>query len=126
MKMVVVARPLVVVGDIFWVAMNNPGCRCSQFFTKWAQEDRVCRMGSKVEDLDSRREAAISVAKDFDAEIYVAEGGFSCESGYNLTTRLLDEHPDMTVICLGFNVQALDGIKCIAQIKIAIPNNYWW
>lgn len=124
MKMVVVDRPLVGVEDFFWVATNNPGCGyvgALHLMQKGHRKIGYVGWDSKIEDLDARREAALSVAKDFDAQVYVAEGDFSSESGYKLTAALLDEHPDMTAIFFGFNVQALGGIKCIAQRKIAIP-----
>ncbi len=124
MKMVVVDRPLVGLEEFFWVATNNSDCGHTgalHLLQKGHRKIGYVGWNSKIEDLNARREAVLSVAKDFDAQIYVAEGGFSAESGYKLTSHLLDEHPDITAIFFGFNVQALGGIKCIAQRKIAIP-----
>ncbi len=124
MKMVVVDRPLVGVEDFFWVSTNNPGCGyvgALHLMEKGHRKIGYVGWDSNIDDLNARREAVLSVAKRFDAQVFVAEGDFSSESGYALTAQLLDDHPDITALFFGFNVQALGGVKCIAQRKIAIP-----
>lgn len=124
MKMVVVDRPLTDVGDFFWVATNNYGCGsvgARHLMEKGHRTLGYVGWDSKIKDLDARREAVLHVAKEFGAQVYVAEGDFSQESGYRLTARLLDSQPDITAIFFGFNVQALGGIKCLSERKIAIP-----
>lgn len=125
MKMVVVDRPLEGVDDFFWVATNNPGCGHVGALHLLEQGHRkigYIGWNSQIKDLDARREAVLKVAAQYGAEVFVEEGDFSAESGYELTATLLDKHPEITAVFFGFNVQALGGIKCIAQRKIAIPD----
>ena len=126
MKMVVVDRPLAGLKDFFWVATNNYGCGyvgAHYLMAKGHRKIGYIGWDSKIRDLEARREAVLEVAKANGAEIFVEEGEFSAAEGCRLTAKLLAEHPDMTAVFYGFNIQALGGIKCLTERNISIPND---
>lgn len=47
-------------------------------------------------------------------------GEFSEEAGYEMTGKLLKEHPDLTAVLYGYNVQARGGIRYLIDHHIAI------
>lgn len=129
MKMVVVDRPLPGVKDFFWVATNNYGCGyvgAHYLMHKGHRKIGYVGWNSKIPDLEARREAVFAAAEDSGVDVQgicVAEGGFSAEEGYRLTAQLLSDHPDITAIFYGFNIQALGGIKCLTERNISIPED---
>ncbi|HPZ15457.1 MAG TPA: LacI family DNA-binding transcriptional regulator [Sphaerochaeta sp.] len=129
MKMVVVDRPLDGVENFFWVSTNNYGCGymgANHLFANGHKKIGYVGWRSGIKDLDARRQAILDAADEhrIDADqIHIAEGEFSQEAGYDLTARLLDEHPDITAIFYGFNVQALGGVRCLTERGIAIPTD---
>jgi LacI family transcriptional regulator len=126
MKMVVVDRPLSGLKDFFWVATNNYGCGyvgAHYLISKGHRKIGYVGWDSKIKDLEARREAVLEVAKANGAEIFIQEGEFSAAEGCRLTAKLLEEHPDMTAIFYGFNIQALGGVKCLTERKISIPED---
>lgn len=125
MKMVVVDRPLEGVEDYFWVTTNNYGCG-------FVGAEHLAAMGHKaigyvgwdsgIADLDARERATYdaTVGK---ATVYSENGAFSAEAGYHLTEKLLRDHPDITAIFYGFNMQAKGGVKYLCEKRLSIPED---
>ncbi|MGE4583950.1 MAG: LacI family DNA-binding transcriptional regulator [Sphaerochaeta sp.] len=128
-KMVVVDRPLPGVKDYFWVATNNYGCGyvgAQYLLAKGHKHIGYVGWNSTIEDLQARQVAVFDAAEANHIpkkQIYVAEGGFSAEEGYRLTKQLLQEHPEISVLFFGFNVQALGGVKYLHEMGIRIPED---
>ncbi len=122
-KMVVVDRPLEGVEDYVWVTTNNYGCG-------FVGAEHLVSMGhtnigyvgwnSGIHDLDARERATLDAA-DGKAVVHVEDGEFSAEAGYLLTEKLLREHPDITAVFYGFNIQAKGGVQYLCDNSIAIP-----
>lgn len=129
MKMVVVDRPLPGVKDFFWVATNNYGCGylgANYLFSKGHSNVAYINWGSGIEDLEARKRAFFDAAEAYGIareQLVVVEGGFSAEEGCRLTQKALEEHPGITAIFYGFNIQALGGIKCLTQRGVSIPDD---
>ena len=52
---------------------------------------------------------------------YVVSGPFDEQSGYRLTCRLLDQHPELDALVLAYHVQALGAVRALRERGIAIP-----
>jgi len=123
MKMVIVDRPLEGISDYFWVTTNNYGCgyKGTAYLVR-AGHTAIGYIGwrSGIADLDSREQAARDAASG-KAVLYSATGDFSSEAGYRLTEQLLKEHPDITALFYGFNIQAKGGVQYLCEHDIPIP-----
>ncbi len=129
MNMVVVDRPLPGVKDYFWVATNNYGCGyigTQYLISKGHTHIGYIGWNSDIQDLQARRRAVMEAVDSNSIPIenlHIVEGGFSADEGYRLTQKLLTEHPDISVIFYGFNVQALGGVKYLHDQNIQIPKD---
>ncbi len=125
MNMVVVDRPLETVPDYFWVTTDNYGCgkRGIEYLIEKGHK-KIGYVGwkSNIRDLDARRLAVLTHSQG-KAEVIVEEGDFSAKAGYELTGKLLSEHPDITAIFYGFNIQAKGGVDCLVEKNLNIPHD---
>lgn len=126
MKMVIVDRPLENLEDeYFWVTTNNYGCgqKGIEFLmSKGHKKIGYIGWNSGIPDLDARCKAVLENSKG-KADIFVVEGEFSAESGFALTEKMLEEHPEITAIFYGFNIQAKGGVDCLVKKGLRIPND---
>lgn len=125
MKMVVVDRPLEGIDNYYWVTTNNYGCGMKgmqYLLSKGHRKVGYVGWNSGIEDLDSRKKAIFDMSKD-KADVYVVEGGISASHGYDLTKHLLSEHPDISAIFFGFNIQAKGGVDAIVDMGLRIPED---
>jgi len=127
-NMVVVDRPLEGLDSYFWVTTNNYGCgKVGAEHLLSMGHTRIGYIGwnSGIRDLDARCRAVLEVyrAAGLEENVVVAEGAFSAEEGYRMTAELLDEHPDVTALFYGFNMQAIGGIRCLMDRKLHIPDD---
>lgn len=129
MKMVVIDRALKGVDDFFWVATHNYGLGfsgASHLLSKGHRTIGYIGWKSGIADLDGRREAIFDAAEKFSIPtdtLYVEEGEFTVEEGYELTKRMLEKHPDVTALFYGFNIQALGGVNYLRDHGYAIPED---
>ena len=113
MKMVVVDRPLEGVNDYYWVTTNNYGCGFKGIeYLMSMGHGKIGYIGwaSGIPDLEAREKAALDAAGD-KAKVYVENGEFSAAEGGRLTRKILEEHPDITALFYGFNIQAQGGVN---------------
>lgn len=113
MKMVVVDRPLEGVNDYYWVTTNNYGCGFKGIEYLMSMGHRkigYIGWNSGIPDLAAREKAALDAAGD-KASVYVENGEFSAAEGGRLTRKILEEHPDITALFYGFNIQAQGGVN---------------
>jgi len=126
---VVVDRPLEGSEDFFWVTTSN--YRCGYVATEYLIEKghrRIAFVGwdSRIPDLMDRKKAFFDagrehgVAPDFFVSI---DGGFTADEGYRMTRVLLEEHPEITAIVYGYNIQAKGGIRCLMESAVDIPGS---
>ncbi len=125
MKMVVVDRPLEGVDNYCWVTTNNYGCGFvgAEHLVKMGHADiGYIGWNSGIADLDAREQATLDAAAD-KADVYIEDGEFSAEAGYRMTEKLLKEHPEITAIFYGFNIQAKGGVQYLCDKNLSIPGD---
>jgi LacI family transcriptional regulator len=124
---VMVDRPLEGLDDFFWVTTSN--YRCGYVATEHLIDKGHRHIGfigwdSCIPDLVARQQAFFDAGRDhgIDADSFVAiDGGFTPDEGYRMTKALLEEHPDVTAILYGYNIQAKGGIRCLMELGVDIP-----
>lgn len=125
--LVVVDRPLHGIEDYFWVTTRNYQCgyaAAAHLMEKGHSRIAFVGWSSGIPDLLSREKAFFDAAADrrIAREGLVAfDGGFAAEEGYRMTRRILEDHPDVTAILYGYNIQAKGGIRCLMDSGVAIP-----
>ena len=127
MKMVIVDRPLMGFLEYNWVTTDNYNCgevAAQYLHSKGHKKIAFVGWSSGIDDLDSRGRAVVETMEKYSQDkVILVNGGFSREEGYRLTEVILDEHPEVTSIVYGFNIQAAGGVCCLRDRKIAIPED---
>lgn len=77
---------------------------------------------SEVACLDERLDAILSVYEG-KGDVAVEKPSTDFADGYAATERLLRQHPDITGLIYGFNLQAGGGVKYLHESNIAIPDD---
>ncbi|QIK73412.1 LacI family transcriptional regulator [Propioniciclava coleopterorum] len=73
---------------------------------------------SGFDALDDRRRGfweGLRAAADSPVDEVSYAGEFSLRAGYDLAARALHEHPDLTALCMGFNVPARGSVNYLAE-----------
>lgn len=124
--LVVVDRPIEGAADYPWVTTNNYQCGYKgALYLADRGHRRIGFIGwdSQIPDLENREKGFWDALKETQAGAKDAAsitGEFSEEAGYEMTGKLLKEHPDLTAVLYGYNVQARGGIRYLIDHHIAI------
>ena len=126
--LVVVDRPLQGTDDYFGVTIRNRQCgRVGAEHLIGKGHRRVAFIGwdSGIPELYEREKGFFEAAAvhGIASDSFIAvNGGFTPEEGYRMTERVLAEHPDVTALLYGYNIQAKGGIRCLIDKGIDIPS----
>jgi LacI family transcriptional regulator len=125
--MVVVDRPLQGLDDYNWVTTRNYQCGyvgAQYLIGKGHTKIGFIGWDSGIPDLLNREQAFFDAARDHGLAregLVAIDGGFTVDEGYRMTAKLLDEHPELTALLYGYNIQAKGGIRCLMDRGIDIP-----
>ena len=126
---VVVDRPLDGLKDYFWVTTRNYRCgyvAAEYLINKGHSHIAFIGWDSRIQDLVDRETAFFDAGKAYGIprENFVAiNGGFTKEEGYRMTQEVLRDHPGVSAILYGYNIQAKGGIQCLTERGVAIPED---
>jgi LacI family transcriptional regulator len=126
-KMVAVDRSLEGLANHCQVITNNYECGfkgAAYLMEKGHKHIAYIGWKTNIADLNKRRDAVFDAADAYrisHKNIVIKEGAFSYEEGYRLTVELLKEHPHISALFYGFNVQSLGGVNCLLEKSINIP-----
>lgn len=127
--LVMVDRPLEGLDEFFWVTTSNYQCGyiAAECLLKKGHE-RIAFIGwdSHIPDLMEREKAFFDAGRAFglaEGSLVALDGGITVDEGYRLTKKLLDEHPGVTAILYGYNLQAKGGIRCLMDLGVGIPES---
>jgi LacI family transcriptional regulator len=121
-KVVVVDRPLEGVDNYNYLTANNlQAGELGMAHLLEMGHTKVAYIGwdSKIKSLEDRKNGVLNINPE--AKIYV--GDFSADTGYKLTEKALTENPDLTALFYGFNIQAVGGLKYLADNNISYPED---
>lgn len=128
-NLIIVDRPLLGVDSYNLIRTNSYNCIVTgteYLIAKGHSHIAYVGWNSRISDLQNRELAVFETVEKYaipEENIYIVNGDFSAQAGYELTARILDSSPKSTAILYGFNVQALGGIKCIIDRGLVIPND---
>lgn len=121
-KVVVIDRPLEGIDSYHYLTTNNyqAGELGMSHLVQMGHKN-IAYIGwdSHIKSLEDRKNGVLKVKKD--TKIYV--GDFSGDAGYELTKKAITENSKLDAIFYGFNIQAVGGLKYLAENNISYPND---
>lgn len=129
LPMVVVDRPLTGVSAYHRVATDNYGFgveSAEYLIRKGHTHIGYVNWDSEIKDLEDRHAAIVNTYRKhgFDeSSVAVACKPFSYQGGYDATKEILEDHPEVTALCYGFNMQAIGGVSYLNEKGIRVPDD---